>query len=118
MLVPVLFSITLLPLAWKLGTIHNAQCIMYADDITLCLWSVHPEICRQEQTLQEVLKVTYNKCAPIGLEVSKGKTRYMPAANKYGRRLLALRPLHIYLDHQPLHEAPTMRMLGIETDAS
>lgn len=115
-LAPVLFNISLLPLAWKLATIRNAQYVMYADDITV--WSVHPEICRQEQALQEALNVTHNWCAQIGLEISKDKTTYMSVANKYGRRLLALRPLLLNLDQQPLHEASTLRVLGLEMDAS
>ncbi|KAH7949569.1 hypothetical protein HPB49_012308 [Dermacentor silvarum] len=46
-----------------------------------------------------------------------GLDTYIPVANKYGRRVLALRPIQLNLDQQPLHEASTIRVLGL-LDAS
>ncbi|XP_075559916.1 uncharacterized protein LOC142591473 [Dermacentor variabilis] len=62
--------------------------------------------------------MTHNWCAQIGLDISKDKVMYMSVANKNGRRPLALRPLQLTLDQQLLHEASTLRVLGLEMDSS
>ena len=42
----------------------------------------------------------------------------MSVANKYGRRILGVRPLQLILDQQPLHETSNLRVLGLEIHAT
>lgn len=111
-LAPVLFNIALLPLAWQLAAVPDIYFLIYADDITV--WTVHPDLARQEQGLQTALDVTSAWCGHIGLELSKEKTAFMAVGNKYGRRALSSRPIRLSFNLEPVQEVSTLRVLGLE----
>ncbi|KAH7982689.1 hypothetical protein HPB52_006552 [Rhipicephalus sanguineus] len=78
-LAPILFNITLLPLACQLASIPDAFFLLYADDLTV--WTLHPNLQRQQHALQSTLDKASDRCARIGLTLSATKTAFMSITN-------------------------------------
>ncbi|KAH7950972.1 hypothetical protein HPB52_003570 [Rhipicephalus sanguineus] len=115
-LAPILFNIALLPLAWQLASIPDAFFLLYADDLTV--WTLHPDLQRQQHALQSALDKASDWCARIGLTLSATKTAFMSITNRRGRRRLLQTPICLSLNGQALSTVSTIRVLGVELDAS
>lgn len=115
-LAPILFNIALLPLAWQLARIPDAFFLLYADDLTV--WTLHPDLQRQQEALQSALDKASDWCARIGLTLSATKTAFMSITNRRGRRRLLQTPICLSLNGHTLTPVSTIRVLGVELDAS
>ncbi|KAH7985488.1 hypothetical protein HPB51_026820 [Rhipicephalus microplus] len=115
-LAPILFNIALLPLAWQLARIPDAFFLLYADDLTV--WTLHPDLQRQQEALQSALDKASDWCARIGLTLSATKTAFMSITNRRGRRHLLQTPICLSLNGHTLTPVSTIRVLGVELDAS
>ncbi|KAH7976838.1 hypothetical protein HPB52_020468 [Rhipicephalus sanguineus] len=115
-LAPILFNIAQLPLAWQLASIPDAFFLLYADDLTV--WTLHPDLQRQQHALQSALDKASDWCARIGLTLSATKTAFMSITNRRGRRRLLQTPICLSLNGQALSTVSTIRVLGVELDAS
>ncbi|KAH7961369.1 hypothetical protein HPB52_008574 [Rhipicephalus sanguineus] len=108
--------IALMPLAWPLASIPDAFFLLYADDLTV--WTLHPDLQRQQPALQSALDKASDWWARIGLTLSATKTAFMSITNRRGRRRLLQTPICLSLNGQALSTVSTIRVLGVELDAS
>ncbi|KAH8040396.1 hypothetical protein HPB51_010176 [Rhipicephalus microplus] len=77
------------------------------------------EFCaRQQEALQSALDKASDWCARIGLTLSATKTAFMSITNRRGRRRLLQTPICLSLNGHTLTPVSTIRVLGVELDAS
>ncbi|XP_029826911.3 uncharacterized protein LOC115312129 [Ixodes scapularis] len=102
---PILFNLTMAPLAWRLNKISTLKFTIYADDITI--WTTSGNPARREQTLQKGLDTIEAFLKEAGLSPSPDKTRYMIFTRKG-------HPTHdLTFGGLPIAQAETHKILGV-----
>lgn len=107
---PLLFNVTLFPLARALRTIPALSHAFYADDITL--WVTTGNLGDMETTLQAGVDAVATHARSVGLSCSPAKSELLLFLPR-GMAPLSPSPLTVSLDGTPIPLVSTLRILGL-----